>query len=41
LEKAFQNRDSTLTVLAVDPLMNNLRVDPRFADLKQRIGFWQ
>lgn len=41
LEKAFDFRESTITSLEVDPLMDTLRSDPRYADLKRRIGFWQ
>ena len=41
LEKAFEARDTTIVNLNVDPLVKNLRSDPRFAELKRRIGFWQ
>jgi len=41
LEKSFQNRDSPLTFLDIDPLLDNLRSDPRFSDLKQRMGLWR
>jgi len=41
LEKGFANRESQMTSLAVDPLFDNLHSDPRFSDLKQRMGFWR
>ena len=41
LEKAFEDRETLLVNLIVDPLFDNLDSDPRFSDLKQRIGFWQ
>jgi len=41
LEKAFEARESALTSLVTDPLFDNLHSDPRFSDLKQRMGFWQ
>jgi serine/threonine protein kinase/Flp pilus assembly protein TadD len=41
LEKAIEARDTTITNLDVDPLVKNLRSDPRFPELKRRIGFWQ
>ena len=37
LEKAFQEREGKLAYLKVDPLFDNLRSDPRFADLLRRL----
>jgi hypothetical protein len=42
LEKAYQAREGEeLTLLAVDPVWNNLHGDPRFSDLLRRIGLPQ
>lgn len=41
LEKSFETRESSILSLESDPLLDNLRSDPRYADLKRRIGFWQ
>ena len=38
LEKAYQERSSKLTDLKIDPDFDNLRGDPRFASLVNRIG---
>jgi tetratricopeptide (TPR) repeat protein len=38
LEKAFQGRNFFLTFLDVDPSMDPIRSDPRFAALRKRIG---
>jgi hypothetical protein len=38
LEKAYTYRSARLTLLKVDPRYDNLRADPRFADLLGRIG---
>ena len=38
LEKAYAAHDPSLQYLGVDPAFDNLRSDPRFADLVQRIG---
>ena len=41
LEKSFESRESLMVNLDVDPLLDNLHLDPRFSDLKQRMGFWK
>jgi len=41
LEKSVEARESLLINLEVDPLIAPLRSDPRYAELKRRIGFWQ
>ena len=38
LEEAFQVHDKGLTYLRVDPCLDPLRGDPRFADLVKRVG---
>jgi len=38
LEKAFQERADLLTWLNVEPMMDDVRSDPRFQDLIRRIG---
>ena len=40
LEKGFESRDAPMTNLDVDPFFDNLRSDPRFSDLKRRMGLW-
>lgn len=39
LEKAFDAKDVRLILLKVDPKWDNLRSDPRFADLEKRMNF--
>jgi hypothetical protein len=39
LERALAERDLWLVWLAVDPMIENLRQDPRFPDLVRRVGF--
>jgi len=41
LERGFEQRDAKMTFLKVDQKWNNLRGDPRFADLMRRVGFSQ
>ena len=38
LEKAFQERDSRIVALRVEPVFETFRSDPRFQDLIKRIG---
>jgi Flp pilus assembly protein TadD len=38
LEKSYQDRASRMTILQVDPFLDNLRADPRLADLIGRVG---
>src|SRR6266852_5605292 len=38
LEKAYRRRSSTLIPIKVDPALDSLRSDPRFADLVHRMG---
>jgi tetratricopeptide (TPR) repeat protein len=39
LEKAYQARDTKMTLLKVEPKWNNLRNEPRFVDLMRRMKF--
>lgn len=38
LEEGYKNRDSVLAFLKVDPIFDNLRGDPRYTELLQRVG---
>jgi hypothetical protein len=39
LERGIEQRDPKMTFLKVEPKWNNLRNDPCFQDLLQRVGF--
>ena len=39
LEKAYEDRSDLLIYLKIDPRLDNLRSDPRFINLLQRVGF--
>jgi len=41
LEKSCQNREPRITRVKVDPLLDNLHSDPRFADVLQCVGLPQ
>ncbi|HJZ66610.1 MAG TPA: protein kinase [Blastocatellia bacterium] len=41
LERSYQDRANDLINLKIDPLLDNLRSDPRFADLVRRVGLSQ
>jgi hypothetical protein len=38
LEKGYEDRGPFLSALRVDPAFDNLRSDPRYADLLRRVG---
>jgi hypothetical protein len=39
LEKAYEKRDDWINWIKVDPNLDVLRSEPRFADLLRRVGF--
>jgi len=41
LNKSYQNREASMRSLKIDPLLDPLRDDPRFADLMRRMGLHQ
>jgi TolB-like protein/Tfp pilus assembly protein PilF len=41
LEKGYQERATKMAFLKIDPFFDNLRSDPRFADLVRRVGVSQ
>ncbi|HSY65144.1 MAG TPA: protein kinase [Terriglobales bacterium] len=41
LEKAYQLRDDELCWILIDPSLDNIRSDPRYADLRRRMGLPQ
>ncbi|HSZ00153.1 MAG TPA: protein kinase [Terriglobales bacterium] len=41
LEKAYQQRDDELVWILIDPSLDNIRSDPRYADLLRRMGLPQ
>ncbi len=38
LEKAYQERPPSMTLIGVEPVFDSLRSDPRFVDLVRRVG---
>ena len=41
LERAYQQRNHNMVFLKVEPQLDGLRSDPRFASLVQRVGLSQ
>jgi tetratricopeptide (TPR) repeat protein len=38
LEKSYNDHEGYVTILKIDPFLDNLRSDPRFTNLVQRVG---
>jgi TolB-like protein/Tfp pilus assembly protein PilF len=41
LEQAFEDYDESLNYMAIDPVLDSCRTDPRFVDLLRRVGLTQ
>jgi len=40
LNKAYETRDTAIVNIVYEPLLKNIYSDPRFAELKKKIGLW-